>query len=256
MNLNRPLAVSIATLCALCLACQPHKENSLDSPVIRVGIVTSLTGAEAKFGQAQRYGYEMALDEINAQGGVLGKKVELVYQDDTSKDEVAMTAVDKLTEDPEIRAIIGAYKSSATFPASAVANRYRVPMLVPSAITDEITRQGYEWVFRVCAPASAYGRAMVDFLTKAAAVARLAVVYENTQFGSSVARAALEQAPRAGIEIVAFEAYDPGGTDFTPLLTRVKSSGPEAVLFVSYLADATLLIRQAKEIDLNPKAFT
>jgi branched-chain amino acid transport system permease protein len=81
-------------------------------------------------------------------------------------------------------------------------------------------------------------------------------VYENTQFGSSVARAALEQAPRAGIEIVAYEAYDQGGTDFTPLLTRVKSETPDAVLFVSYLADATLLMRQSKEIDLNPKVFT
>ncbi len=167
-----------------------------------------------------------------------------------------MTAVDKLTEDPEIVGIIGAYKSSATFPASAVANRYQVPMLVPSAITDQITTQGYEWVFRVCASASGYGREMVAFLTKAAKVKTLAVVYENTQFGSSVARAALDQAPKGGIEIVAFEAYDPGGTDFTPLLTRVKSSDPEAVLFVSYLADATLLMRQAKEIDLNPKAFT
>jgi branched-subunit amino acid ABC-type transport system permease component/ABC-type branched-subunit amino acid transport system substrate-binding protein len=256
MNLNRLLALSIAVLCALAPSCQRRDESLAASPVVRVGIVTSLTGAEAKFGQAQRYGYEMALREINSQGGVLGRNIELVYQDDTSKDEAAMTAVDKLTEDPEVRAIIGAYKSSATFPASAVANRYRVPMLVPSAITDEITRQGYEWIFRVCASASGYGRAMVEFLTKAAAVGRLAVVYENTQFGSSVAQAALEQAPRAGIEIVAFEAYDPGATDFTPLLTRVKSSSPEAVLFVSYLADATLLMRQAKEVDLNPKAFT
>ncbi|HWP42715.1 MAG TPA: ABC transporter substrate-binding protein, partial [Blastocatellia bacterium] len=199
MNLKNLLALLAGVLCALAMACQPGEHNPTASDVIRVGIVTSLTGAEAKFGQAQMYGYEMALEEINSGGGVLGKRLELVYQDDTSKDEAAMTAVDKLTEDPEILAIIGAYKSSATFPASAVANRYRVPMLVPSAITDEITRQGYEWVFRVCAPASAYGRAMVDFLTKAAAVSRLAVVYENTQFGSSVARAALEQAPRAGI---------------------------------------------------------
>jgi branched-subunit amino acid ABC-type transport system permease component/ABC-type branched-subunit amino acid transport system substrate-binding protein len=256
MNLNRLLALSIAVLCALALACRRGDESPDASRVVRVGIVTSLTGAEAKFGQAQRYGYEMALGEINSRGGVLGREIELVYQDDTSKDEVAMTAVDKLTENPEVRAIIGAYKSSATFPASAIANRYRVPMLVPSAITDEITRQGYEWIFRVCASASGYGKAMVEFLTKAAAVGRLAVVYENTQFGSSVAQAALEQAPRAGVEIVAFEAYDPGATDFTPLLTRVKSSRPEAVLFVSYLADATLLMRQAKEIDLNPRAFT
>jgi branched-subunit amino acid ABC-type transport system permease component/ABC-type branched-subunit amino acid transport system substrate-binding protein len=256
MKPKRLLALSIPLLCLLTTACGSRAARNSAGGAVRVGVVTSLTGAEAKFGQAQRYGYQMALEEINSAGGVLGRPIELLYQDDTSKDEVAMTAVDKLTEDPEIAAIIGAYKSSATFPASAVANRYRVPMLVPSAITDEITRQGYEWIFRVCASASDYGRAMVEFLTRAAKAGTLAVVYENTQFGSSVARAALEQAPRAGIQIVAFEAYDPGGTDFTPLLTRVKSAAPEAVLFVSYLADATLLMRQAKEIDLNPKAFT
>jgi branched-subunit amino acid ABC-type transport system permease component/ABC-type branched-subunit amino acid transport system substrate-binding protein len=254
MNPKRLLAISIIILCALA-GCRSEGQNEPRDTVIPVGIVTSLTGAEARFGQAQKYGYAMALDEINSTG-VLGKKLELIYQDDTSRPEVSTLAVEKLAERPDIGAIIGAYSSSATFPAAAVANRYQVPMLCPSATTDEITRQGYDWVFRVCASASAYGRALVDFLTKAAGATRLAVVYENTQFGSSVARAALEQAPRAGVEVVTFEAYDAGATDFTPLLTRVKSASPDAVLYVSYLADATLLMRQSKEIDLNPKVFT
>ena len=186
---------------------------------------------------------------------MLGKRVELIYQDDTSKPEVATLTVEKLSDRADVVALMGAYTSSATFPATAVADRYHIPMICPSAITDEITRQDYKWIFRVCAAASDYGRMLVEFLSQVADAHKLAVVYENTQFGSSVARAALEQAPRAGIEIVAYEAYDQGGTDFTPLLTRVKSAEPDAVLFVSYLADATLLIRQSKEIDLNPKVF-
>ena len=220
-----------------------------------MGVITSLTGAEARFGQAQKYGYQMALDELEEKG-VLGKKLELIYQDDTSKPEVASLTVEKLADRSDIVAIMGAYSSSATFPAAAVADRYHIPMLCPSATTDEITRQGYQWVFRVCSSASDYGRTLVEFLTQVADAHKLAVVYEHTQFGSSVARAALEQAPRAGLEVVAYEAYDQGGTDFTPLLTRVKSAEPDAVLFVSYLADATLLMRQSKEIDLNPKVFT
>lgn len=254
MNPRKLLAFLLTATALLALGCR-KEEKTARSDSISVGIVTSLTGSEARFGFAQRQGYDIALEEINS-AGVLGKKIELIYQDDTSKDEAAMTAVDKFTENPNIVSIIGAYKSSATFPASAIANRYQMPMLVPSAITDQITAQGYEWVFRVCAPASRYGREMVEFLVRAAEVKRLAVVYENTQFGSSVAEAARKQAPGAGIEIAAFEAYDPGATDFTPLLTRVKSEHPDAVLFVSYLADATLLMRQAKEMDINPKAFT
>ena len=245
------LVISVCTLGAGCA----REGQSADENSVRIGVITSLTGAEARFGQAQKYGYEMAIDEINARA-ILGKKVELIYQDDTSKPEVASLTVEKLADRPDIVAIVGAYSSSATFPASAVANRYQIPMLCPSAITDEITRQDYDWVFRVCAAASDYGRMLVEFLSQVAGARRLAVVYENTQFGSSVARAAMEQTPRAGIEIVAYEAYDQGGTDFTPLLTRVKSAEPDAVLFVSYLADATLLMRQSKEIDLNPKVFT
>ncbi|HXF42045.1 MAG TPA: ABC transporter substrate-binding protein [Blastocatellia bacterium] len=254
MTFKRFLALLIPTLLFLPAGCR-NRQSPVDDSVIRLGVITSLTGPEARFGQAQKYGYEMALDEINT-AGVLGKKIELVYQDDTSKPEVASLTVEKLSDRSDIVALMGAYSSSATFPAAAVANRYQIPMLCPSATTDEVTRQGYEWVFRVCASASDYGRTLVEFLTKVADAHRLAVVYENTQFGSSVARAALEQAPRAGIEIVAYEAYDQGGTDFTPLLTRVKSETPDAVLFVSYLADATLLMRQSKEIDLNPKVFT
>jgi branched-subunit amino acid ABC-type transport system permease component/ABC-type branched-subunit amino acid transport system substrate-binding protein len=253
MNPKLLLAISITILCALGTGCGGEQKSN--SNVIPVGIVTSVTGSEARFGQAQKYGYEMALDEINATGA-LGKKFELIYKDDASKPEIATLAVEQLAERADIGAIIGAYSSSATFPAAAVSDRYRVPMLCPSATTDEITRQGYQWVFRVCASASAYGRALVDFLTKSVGAKNLAVVYENTQFGSSVAQAALEQAPRAGIKIIAFEAYDQGGADFTPLLTRVKSANPDAVLFVSYLADATLLMRQSKEIDLNPRVFT
>lgn len=254
MDPRRLLAFSLILACLVTFGCA-SSDRQTETGSIRVGIITSLTGPEARFGQAQKYGYEMALEEINA-GGVLGKKVELFYQDDTSKPEVASLTVEKLADRSDIVAIFGAYSSAATFPAAAVADRYQIPMMCPSATTDEITRQGYQWVFRVCASASDYGRTLVEFLTRVADAHRLAVVYENTQFGSSVARAALEQAPRAGIEIVAYEAYDQGGTDFTPLLTRVKSSSPDAVLFVSYLADATLLMRQSKEIDLNPKVFT
>ena len=256
MNSRRLAYISIAILCSLFLSCRNGEQKPSNTGPIPVGIISSFTGAEARFGQAHRNGYEMALDEINAAGGVLGRNLELIYHDDTSKADPAMSAVEELAENASVAAILGAYTSSSTFPATAVADRYQIPMIVPTAVTDEITRQGYKWIFRVCAPAASYGQGMVEFLRDAAGATRLAIVYENTQFGSSVARAALEWAPGGGIEVVAFEAYDSGATDFTPLLTRVKSENPDAALFVSYLADATLLMRQSKEIDFNPKVFT
>src|SRR6185436_4828903 len=115
MKFRRLLAMSLTLVCALAFGCQ-RQDKPANSTTIPVGIVTSVTGAEARFGQAQKYGYDMALDEINATG-VLGKKIELVYQDDTSKPEVASLAVEQLAERADLGAIIGAYSSSATFPA-------------------------------------------------------------------------------------------------------------------------------------------
>jgi branched-subunit amino acid ABC-type transport system permease component/ABC-type branched-subunit amino acid transport system substrate-binding protein len=254
-SIRRKLFASILVFASAGLPACVGRGSDSTSQSINIGIVTSLTGAEARFGQAQQRGYEMALDEINALG-VLGKKVELVYEDDTSRAEVAMAGTEALASDPSIVALSGAFSSSSTFPSTAVANRYKIPMLVPTSVTDEITRQGYAWVFRVCAPANSYGLSMLEFLTHAAHAKTLAVVFENTQFGTSVAEATREHAPSFGVEIVAFEAYDQGSTDFTPMLTRVKSLNPDAVLMVSYLADATLLMRQAREIDFNPRVFT
>jgi branched-subunit amino acid ABC-type transport system permease component/ABC-type branched-subunit amino acid transport system substrate-binding protein len=256
MNFKKLLAVSIILLSSLSVSCRNAKTQASASGAIQIGAISSFTGAEAKFGAMHRNGYQMALDEINAAGGTLGRSLELILEDDTSKAEVGMAAVESLAENPDVAAILGAYTSSSTFPATAVANRYHLPMIVPTAITDEITRQNYQWIFRVCAPSNSYGRAMTEFLMQAVGATRLAIVYENTQFGSSVAQAALEQATKANLAVVAFEAYDQGAADYTPLLTRVKSQNPDAVLFASYLADATLLMRQSKEIDFNPKVFT
>src|SRR5215510_6002994 len=114
MNLRIIVASTILFGSLLCFACT-GREDSSSTEKINVGVITSLTGPEARFGQAQKYGYEMALDEIN-QTLVLGKKIELIYQDDTSKPEVASLTVEKLADRSDIAALIGAYSSSATFP--------------------------------------------------------------------------------------------------------------------------------------------
>src|SRR5712691_11487620 len=123
MRLKGSLTITLQICCLLTISCRTQEKTDTDS--IRVGIITSLTGAEARFGQAQKYGYEMALEEINAQG-VLGKNSELFYQDDTSKPEVASLTVEKLADRSDIAAIFGAYSSAATFPAAAVADRYHI----------------------------------------------------------------------------------------------------------------------------------
>ncbi len=245
---------SLALLLALVLSLAASISAQEEEPV-RIGIVTSQTGSHARFGEAQLRGYELALEAINDAGGVLGRPLELVILDDTSEPETAQLMVERLITEEEVSIIIGAYSSSATLPAVGVANDYEVPMVVPTAATDAITEQGYEWVFRICAPSSVYASTMLDFLVEYGQIDNIAIIYENTAFGSNTAEAAEAYAEELGIEVVASEAYEAGSPDYRPVLTRVKDSDPEAIFFVSYLADATLLMQQAEEIDLNVEAF-
>src|SRR4030095_6167667 len=117
MSFRGSLQITLPVLCLITISCGMREKPANDA--IRAGIITSLTGPEARFGQAQKYGYEMALEEIQATG-VLGKNLELLYQDDTSKPEVASLTVEKLADRSDIVAIFGAYSSAANFAAAAV----------------------------------------------------------------------------------------------------------------------------------------
>lgn len=223
--------------------------------VIEIGIITSLTGHEANFGEAQKRGYEIALEEINAAGGVLGKQLKLLWEDDASKPENAIAAVEKLATQTKVPLIIGAYSSAATLPAAQTATRYQVPFIVPTAAADNITQFGSKYVFRINSPSSQYARAVVDFLKEEVKPRTIAIVFENTNFGTSTAKAIQEHAQAAGFEVVAYEAYAKGAPDFKPMLNSLKAKNPDVVAFVSYLLDATLLMRQSREIDFNPKVY-
>jgi branched-chain amino acid transport system substrate-binding protein len=223
---------------------------------IKIGFITSLTGTNARFGEAHQRGYQLAVEEINAKGGVLGKKIELVIEDDASKPEQAQLAVEKLINDKGMNLLIGAYSSASTLQAAAKAEENKVPMIVPTATTNTLTEKGYKYIFRVNATSAGYADTVLGWLKNEAKLTDLAVVWEDTAFGSDNEKEAQRAAKALGIKIVASEKYTAGAADFRPILTRVKSAKPEAIYFLSYLADATLLMQQAKELDLNVKAFT
>lgn len=248
-------------LCILALSgCAPAtKLPPLPAPTqkrsIPIGIVTSLSGSLAKFGEAHMQGYELALEEINAAGGVLGQPLELVTQDDGSVPTAAASAIEKLAQQSNVPLILGAYSSSATMLAAGMAERHQVPLLIPTAAVDELTNQGYRWIFRINAPSHVFIETLLDFMDRVERPTRLAVVFENTAFGTSVAESAQHQARMRGIALVAYQPYETGTQDFKPLLVQVQNAQPDVVLFVSYLEDAVLLMQHSEAIDLNPRLF-
>ncbi len=224
-------------------------------PEIEVGVITSRTGGEAKFGEAQLRGYEIALEEINKAGGILGSKLKLVIEDDASKPENAITAVEKLATQLKLPIILGAYSSAATLPAAQTATKYQVPFVVPTAAADNITQFGSKYVFRINSPSSQYASTAINFLKEAVKPQTIAIVYENTNFGTSTANPTKKFAEEAGMKVVAFESYAKGAPDFKPMLAKIKQANPDVIFFVSYLLDATLLMRQVRELDINPRVY-
>ncbi len=222
---------------------------------IKVGIPTSLTGRHSPFGQHQKRAFDLALEEINAAGGAKGRKLEWVYEDDQSKPETALTGAQKLFENKEIIMLTGEYSSSNTYPICAQAEKNKMPFLVSCAAADNITQSGWKYIFRMVQPASEFDTGLQDFMLKVVKPKSLVILHENTLFGTSTAKAMKAWADTNKINVPIFEAYEAGLVDFKPLLFKVKAVNPDVLYVSSYLMDATLIARQTKEIDLNPRMF-
>src|ERR1700687_6040724 len=223
---------------------------------IKIGVVTSLTGSNAAFGQAHKNGYTIALDEINAKGGLLGKKVELDYYDDQSRPDQAVQGVNKLVDQDHVPIILGAYSSENTRAIVPAVTQKNVPLVMPTATADNVLETGSAWVFRICAGSSAYATAAVDFLKAMDAPRSVSIVYENTNFGQSNAEAMDKAARAAGFNVVDSEAYQASSPDYKALLQRVKARNPAVIYFASYLLDASTLMRQASQTNVNPQYYT
>ncbi|ROQ93468.1 ABC transporter substrate-binding protein [Desulfosoma caldarium] len=222
---------------------------------LRVGIILPLTGAKAKFGEIEKLSFDMALKEINDAGGINGKKLEFLYEDDTGRPEVARSAAEKLINKDKVLMLGGGYGSSETFAIAGVAQQNRVPFLVNTGADDKITEQNWEYIFRLNPPVSEYPKGLESFLTEVVKPKTAAILYENTNFGSSGSAKFRKICERLGIQVVLEEGYEHGGVDFKPILVKVKNKNPDLIYMISYVMDAALLMRQSMELRIQPKVF-
>ena len=137
------------------------KAATEQSNVLRIGVITSLTGPAAAFGQAHKNGYTIAVAELNGRGGVLGRKIELVYYDDRSKPDQAVQGVSKLVDQDRVPIILGAYSSENTRAIVPAVTQRQVPLVMPTATADNVMETGSKWVFRICAGSGSYAAATV-----------------------------------------------------------------------------------------------
>ncbi len=248
------LARRLGCLAAALAALAPHAVPAAAEPV-RIGVITSLSGSFATFGGMEVAGYKVGVAEINARGGVLGRPLELVIEDDASNQNAALTAAEKLIG-RGVPLILGAFASSVTKPLAGYLTRERVPLLNSNSADTSITKPGSPWVFRVGQTTDSFADACFDLARSLPGLKTVAILVSNDALGRSAATSARERAKASGMTVVAEQTYDRGLTDFRPTLNAFKALSPDLVVLSSYEEDAAALMRQAKEVALEPKLFT
>jgi len=218
---------------------------------VKIGIVNSMTGPEAPIGEDLSNGIKLAIEDLKKKN----IEVQAIWEDDTGKPQVGIGAMEKLATRDNVAGVVGAYTSAVTSVVAKTAERYKVPLVNPVASKEEITRQGYKYVFRVSATTNDYAQVLLDMALSFGQPKTLGILNENTDFGVSGGRSAKEYAEKKGLKVVFNEAYSKGSPDYRSTLVNVKNANPDIVFMVSYVADAILLMRQSREIGLSPMAF-
>ena len=249
MTSKAPAALAVA----LALAAGGVVPATAQGP-IRIGASLSLTGTYAKLGKNQHEGYQLCEKDVNAKGGLLGRRVQFVVYDDQSMPATAVRLYEKLITEDKVDAIMGPYSSPVTEAAVNVTEKYKKVMVAPLAATTSIFKKGRKYIFMVISPAEVYLEGLVDMAVKRG-LKTVAVINEDTLFSKAAAAGAVEIAKKKGLQVVFAEAYPKGNTDFSALLTKLRAANPDVVAAATYFDDAVALTRQMKELNVNPKMF-
>jgi len=218
---------------------------------IVIGEYGSLTGGDATFGTSTRNGVDMALDEVNKAGGVLGKKVRVIVEDDQSLPEQARTVITKLISKDRVVAVIGEVATSRSQAAGPVAQQNSIPMISPSSTGVKVTQIG-DYIFRVCFIDPFQGLVMAKFATNTLKVKNVAVLRDvKNDYSVGLADVFVEEFKKMGGSIVADQSYGAGDIDFSAQLTSIKSKNPQAIFVPGYYTEVGLIARQVKKLGLN-----
>ncbi len=229
--------------------------NAADSATIKIGLNYELSGAVATYGQASVRGVEMAVEEINAAGGIKGKKVELVQYDNKSEPAEATTLATKLMTQDKVLAIIGPATSGGFKATVPVATKNKVPVVSGSATADDVTVDASgvkEYVFRTCFNDSFQGTAMANYAAKNLNAKSVMIIKDSSSdYAKGLAENFKKTFTGAGGSIVGEEAYVAGDTDFNAVLTRVKGQQFDAIYLPGYYQEAGLIIKAARALGIT-----
>lgn len=238
---------------------------------VKIGILWPLTGNAATAGQASKAAAEVAAEIINTKHPELGNiplaageglpnmggaKLELIFVDHQGNPSVAQQQALRLVTQDKVHVLFGAYQSSCSLTATAVAERYGIPMMVGDSAALNVTSRGFKWTFRTTPIASdfaaSYMRFFDDMKKQGKSIKSIAVVNENTDYGTSVAEAVEAAAKKNNVPVAIRVPYSANSTDVSAQVLQLKEKQPDVVIFISYTSDAILYMKTMKNLDYKP----
>jgi branched-chain amino acid transport system substrate-binding protein len=234
---------------------KPSGGGAADGDVIKVGEFASLTGSEATFGQSSHQGTQMAVDDLNAAGGVLGKKIQLLTEDDQSQAGQPATVVRKLISRDGVVAILGEVASSKSLEAAPICQQYKIPMISPASTNPKVTETG-DYIFRVCFIDPFQGTVMANFARKTLKLNTAAVLTDvKSDYSLGLARFFKAGFAADGGKIVAEQNYSAGDKDFNAQLTAIKAENPDGIFVPGYYTEVGLIALQARQLGITVPIF-
>lgn len=252
MKRKLPILCIVFTLSWIaCNNTQENPQQKRELAEIIVGEYGSLTGSTATFGISTRNGIDMAMDEVNKAGGILGKKIRVIVEDDQGKPEEAQTVVTKLVTKDKVVAILGEVASSRSRAGAPICQQSRIPMISPSSTNPKVTEIG-DYIFRVCFIDPFQGYVMAKFAVNTLKLKKVGVLRDiKNDYSVGLADVFVENFQNMGGTIVADESYSEGDTDFSAQLTSIKSKNPDAIYVPGYYTEVGLIARKARQLGIT-----
>ncbi len=251
------LHLLVLPVALLLSSCGNEKESGTAGGIdrIKVGEFASLTGKEAAFGQSSHKGTVLAIEEINRNGGVLGKQLDHIYEDNQSKQGESATIVKKLITRDKVVAVLGEVASGRSLEAAPICQQNKIPMISPSSTNPKVTETG-DYIFRVCFTDPFQGKLLADFARKSLKAGRVAVLSDvAAPYSVGLSGFFKEPFTAAGGTIVAEQKYSSGDKDFKAQLTAIKAANPQAIFVPGYYTEAGLIVLEARQLGMNVPIF-
>lgn len=233
--------------------CGGNSEGGADSDVIKIGGIGPLSGPNSTYGISVKEGADLLAEEINAAGGINGKKVEFIFEDDQSDNTVAASAFNKLVDKDGVCAILGGVTSGTTLAIAPNSTNKKIPMITPTGTEPTITNVGGDFMFRGCFVDSFQGEILAKYTKEKLEKTTAAVLYNSSSdYSKGIANAYKETLEKNGGQVLEFLSYGSDKeTDFKAQLTKIKSANPDVIILPDYYNVVGLIAKQARDMGIT-----